>query len=100
MRFILMVLVLSVNLFADVWVRGYLRSDGTYVQGHYRTEPNATTRDNYSTYPNINPHTGQQGTQRFDYNARSSYQYQSDLGSPYQSNLQNRYEARKSGLYR
>ena len=52
------------------WVDGYYKSDGTYVQGHYRTNRNETVRDNYTTYPNVNPYTGQQG-QRFKYSAPS-----------------------------
>ncbi len=43
------------------WVNGYYRKDGTYVRGHYRTNPNNTNRDNYSTLGNINPHTGKPG---------------------------------------
>ena len=56
--------------FADVWVNGYQKSNGTYVQGHYRSSPNSTTSDNYSTYPNVNPYTGKRGTKR--YNGSSS----------------------------
>lgn len=29
------------------YVHGYTRSNGTYVQGHYRSEPNSTRADNY-----------------------------------------------------
>jgi hypothetical protein len=46
----------------EVSVRGYHRSNGTYVSPHYRTKPNNTYRDNYSTYPNINPHTHKMGS--------------------------------------
>ena len=48
----------------DVRVRGYTRQDGTYVEAHRRSSPNNTTSDNWSTYPNVNPYTGQQGTNR------------------------------------
>jgi hypothetical protein len=48
---------------ADQYVNGYTRRDGTYVQPHYQTSPNATPYDNYSTRGNINPYTGQPGTQ-------------------------------------
>ena len=47
---------------AQVYVPGYVRSDGTYVQGYYRTAPNSTKLDNYSTRGNTNPYTGKQGT--------------------------------------
>ena len=48
----------------DVYVNGYYRKDGTYVQGHYRTRPNGNKTDNYSYEGNINPHTNKVGTQR------------------------------------
>lgn len=43
------------------WVKGYIRADGTYVPGYYRSTPNNTTLDNYSTKGNVNPFTGQPG---------------------------------------
>lgn len=46
----------------DNYVRGHTRSDGTYVQPHYRTNPNSSAYDNYSTKGNVNPYTGEQGT--------------------------------------
>lgn len=46
----------------DTYVHGYTRKDGTYVEPYHRTAPNTTRLDNYSTYPNVNPYTGQQGT--------------------------------------
>jgi len=47
---------------ADVFVRGYYRSDGTYVAPHFRSNPDHNFYNNWSTYPNINPYTGQMGT--------------------------------------
>jgi hypothetical protein len=47
---------------AQVSVKGYYRSNGTYVQPHVRSSPNNTTSDNWSTKGNVNPHTGKQGT--------------------------------------
>jgi len=43
------------------WVPTYQRSDGTTVQGHWKTESNNTNSDNFSTEGNINPHTGKPG---------------------------------------
>lgn len=56
----------SLNLFSQVNpnyhnVDGYYRSNGTYVEGYRRTNPNGTINDNYSTYPNVNPWTGRPG---------------------------------------
>ncbi len=46
----------------DVYVRGYVRRDGSYVAPHYRSAPDGNPYNNWSTYPNVNPYTGQQGT--------------------------------------
>lgn len=46
---------------AQVYVQGHVRSDGTYVPGHYRSAPNDSRTDNWSSNPNINPYTGEQG---------------------------------------
>lgn len=67
MKKIILTLVLStISLISisQVHVRGYYRKSGTYVQPHQRTFPNETKLDNYSTFPNINPHTGKTGTIR------------------------------------
>jgi hypothetical protein len=47
---------------AQVSVSGYTKKDGTYVAPHYRSGPNDTRNDNYSTRGNINPYTGKEGT--------------------------------------
>ena len=60
-----------------VYVQGYYNSNGTYVQPYYRTSPNNTVYDNWSTYPNVNPYTGTIGTKVYNYepsNSRSIYQ--------------------------
>jgi len=46
-------------------VDGYNKSNGTYVSPYYRTAPNNTIRDNFSTYPNVNLYTGQTGARRY-----------------------------------
>lgn len=55
------ILLVSTSAWASEWVNGYTRSDGTYVPGHYRSSPNNTKIDNYSTRGNTNPYTGQRG---------------------------------------
>lgn len=67
MRFLisLIILTISINLLAqDVKVKGYYRKDGTYVQPHNRSRPNKTKMDNWSTYGNVNPYTGERGTKK------------------------------------
>ncbi len=63
MKPIIVILLLSVNgpLFADQYVSGYQRSNGTYVQPYLRSSPNSTQLDNFSTIGNINPYTGEYG---------------------------------------
>lgn len=43
-------------------VRGYTRSNGTYVQPHYRSNPDSSRFNNYSTRSNYNPYSGKYGT--------------------------------------
>ena len=43
------------------YVSGYTRSDGTVVKPYYRTAPNSTNIDNFSTVGNTNPYTGKAG---------------------------------------
>jgi hypothetical protein len=56
-----------------IYVSGYYKSNGTYVQPHYRTAPNSTNRDNFSTRGNTNPYTGQAGYITPDSNTSSTY---------------------------
>lgn len=52
----------------------YYRSDGTYVSGHFKTMPNETNWDNFSTVGNVNPYTGSCGTVARDFSS-SAYDY-------------------------
>ena len=67
---------------ADEYVNGYVRRDGTYVQPHYRTEPNSTKLDNYSTLGNVNPYTGAPGT-KDPYSTSSGNSFGSHSGNNY-----------------
>ena len=83
-RFLIIMFLLfafSCEVYADTYVRGYTRRDGTYVSGHYRSTPNHTRLDNYSTRGNYNPYTGKAGTVN-PYN-----QYGSSYNNSYQKNL-------------
>jgi len=67
-------LILALATFSYAgWVNGYLRSDGTYVQGYYRSDPNDTVKDNYSYKGNINPYTGEIGTNYYRDSPSSDY---------------------------
>lgn len=43
------------------YVQPHINSNGGYTSGHYQTNPNNTTLDNYGTRSNYNPYTGQTG---------------------------------------
>lgn len=45
----------------DVYVKGYTKSNGTYVAPHYRSAPDSTINNNWSTEGNVNPYTGKEG---------------------------------------
>lgn len=62
----------------EIYVQSYTKKNGTHVEGCWRTAPNNTINDNYSTYPNFNLHTGKVGTIRPDYSSRS-YGYSNSL---------------------
>lgn len=61
----LLVGVLSFSASADARttrVRGYYKpSTGRYVTPHYKTTPNRSKFDNFSTKGNYNPYTGKKG---------------------------------------
>lgn len=59
-----LVALTAVSSFADEYVRGYQKSNGTYVQPYQRTEPDSRRDNNYSSQGNTNPYTGERGSQR------------------------------------
>jgi len=62
---------------SDTYVNGHYRSDGTYVKPHYRTTPDSSSYNNYSTRGNINPHTGQFGKKKPYYGTTGTQSWQS-----------------------
>lgn len=59
---LLAVMLVIAPAFAQTHVKPYIRKDGTYVEGHYRSAPDGNRYNNYSTQGNANPYTGQPGT--------------------------------------
>lgn len=58
---------------AAVRVKGYRKKDGTYVQSHYRSDPDSSVYNNWSTKGNINPYTGEEGTKKPHGSSSSSF---------------------------
>jgi hypothetical protein len=79
--------LITLNSFAQVSVKGYYKSNGTYVQPYQRTSPNNTVNDNYSTVGNTNPYTGKEGTKPREDNNNSNYS--SYNNNSYNSNSSN-----------
>ena len=65
---VLAIIVFSGIAFGANYTKGSWRDtdrDGvkdTYVDGYYKTAPNNSKLDNYSTKGNVNPFTGKEGT--------------------------------------
>lgn len=51
----------AMNTFAYKHVRGYFKSNGTYVAPYYKTSPDSYKYNNWSTNGNYNPFTGKRG---------------------------------------
>jgi hypothetical protein len=65
---------LTVSVLAgDHFVSPHFNSDGTFVTGHWQTNPNSTVQDNFSYYGNHNPYTGSTGTNHYYHNPSSGY---------------------------
>lgn len=85
-------LALSTVAFADQYVQPHVTRNGTYVEGHYRSEPNSNRYDNYSSQGNTNPYTGQRGTERNEYSNPPAYNQQNN---PYGNTYQNPYDTNR-----
>lgn len=77
------ILAASGAALADNYHRGYVRSDGTYVQPHMQSAPNSSRFDNYSARDNINPYTGQRGSQRHEFTDPPQFNSGRNLDSPF-----------------
>jgi len=73
-RFIVLLALLapSITLQAQQYVEGYCKNSGVCVQGYFKTRPNETALDNYSSVGNLNPNTGRVSTRIIDIPATSS----------------------------
>ena len=75
-KLVIATVILTTALAAQAdWVRGYYRSNGTYVAPYYRTPANGTPYDNlsYRGYP----------SQQLGYVSPRSYGYSSYYSTPY-----------------
>lgn len=60
-KILILIILFSVESYADEYVHGYTKKDGTQVNGYHRTSPDETKLNNYSHEGNVNPYTGKAG---------------------------------------
>jgi hypothetical protein len=88
-------LLLANFAFADNYTKPHVRRDGTYVPGHFSSEPNEYRFDNYSARGNTNPYTGERGTQRHEFTNPPAFntgrQQQQPTYDPYSTPHSNTY---------
>lgn len=58
--------LLACTTYAQQYIEGYCRKDGTCVPGHFRSRPNDSALDNYSAAGNLNPNTGRTSTRELE----------------------------------
>ena len=63
---IILTFLIALTSNGQVHVKGYTKSNGTYVAPHVRSSPNSTPTDNYSYPGNTNPYTGKTATGNVD----------------------------------
>lgn len=71
--------LLACTTYGQQYIEGYCRKDGTCVPGHFRSRPNDSALDNYSTAGNLNPNTGRISNQEVEIPATSGQGLSSPL---------------------
>ena len=102
-RIIILTALLSMTSFAhaDENVRGYYKSNGTYVQPYTRSTPDNSYNNNYDVKGNTNPTTGESGTSSRTWNDKTPEYNQKTYGNPsYESTPSYNYNSGNSGVYR
>ena len=85
--------------YGSTYVSGYVKSNGTYVRGHYRTCPDSSPYNNYSFPGNYNPNSGRiTGGSRNSY-IDNYYSYSSYSPRAYTSSSSSLYGSSGSSLY-
>lgn len=85
--------LMSFPAFADTYVKGYVKKDGTAVEGHYRSPPDGIRNNNYSTQGNVNPYNNREGTKQRDDSEGSYY-----LGLPQVPPMEKVYPKEKEAI--
>lgn len=90
--FMLVNVFYSSCIYAGVSVRGYYRSNGTYVSPHMRSSPDGNFYNNWSTVGNINPYTGKEGTKTTVTTSIHNYNYSEPKATSATETFNTKYE--------
>jgi hypothetical protein len=71
---------------AQVWVDPYTRNDGTYVSGHYRSNPDGNPYNNWSYPGNVSPYTRKQASGDPNRYLEQQYENRNQRQNQYQLN--------------
>jgi hypothetical protein len=86
--FLLISILLTNLLYSQVYVKGYMKKNGTYVEPHYRSSPDKNPYNNYSFPGNTNPYTGKTSTGNPDTYLDNYYnKNKSTVGSSYSNSI-------------
>lgn len=71
----LVCILLASSAVADTYMRGYYKSNGSYVNSDYRSDKDNSFNNNWSTKGNYNPYTGKSGwkSPRIESSSRSNF---------------------------
>lgn len=93
-------LVIALISFSQVYVRGYYKKNGTYVEPHYRSNPDGIVENNWSYPGNVNPYTGRIGGTNQYVGSENSTIPSSYTPSSYSSSHTPTYDNSNSSSYR
>jgi len=82
---VLLIAMFAASLAFAGQVKGYTRSNGTYVNSYQRSNPDRTVTNNYSFKGNTNPYTGQVGTNTYKNSPSSPYYNPSTTTNTYKN---------------
>ena len=58
---LIIIVILSLLPCFATYTKGYVKKNGTYVYGHYKSNADSFKTNNYSYKGNVNPYTGKKG---------------------------------------
>jgi hypothetical protein len=84
----------------DVKVKSYRRNDGQLIDAHWRSNPDNTSKNNWSTIGNVNPYTGKKGDKSVNDNniINTNFSYYNFNSPPKELQLEKKIRERRDEL--